>query len=401
MLILGIETSCDETAVAVVRDGTEVLANEIASSADLHVATGGIVPEVAAREHVTVMSTVIERAVATAGIALSEVNAIAVTVGPGLPASLASGVVTANTLAELLDVPLIAVNHIAGHIRSNWLGRAAEAIQYPVVTLTASGGHNDLVLLRDARGEPELIGESLDDAAGEAFDKVARLLGLPYPGGPAIEQQAAQSQISNFKIQNLPRAWLIPKDVARNFDAVEVGVRLRDGRLKLANYNFSFSGLKSEVRRQVEMQNAKLNMQNGRASYSQDAGAVPTAVGTPGCREREDGDTQHQDTDFVVQLAYAFQEAVVDVLATKLVLAARQYSAAEIHLAGGVSANRRLRAMVQEHAGGQTVVRWPEKMSYCTDNAAMIAAEGFRLLTQDPDRRQSRALLTVQSSLSL
>jgi len=353
MLFLGIESSCDETAAAVVRDGWEVLSNEIASQAEQHAETGGVVPEVAARAHVGVILPVIDRALSTANVEMKDVDAIAVANGPGLAGSLLSGVVTANTLAAFTGKPLVGTHHILGHIRANWLERDAAEINYPIVTLTVSGGHNELVLIRDEHALPEPLGETQDDAAGEAFDKVARLLGLGYPGGPAIEKVAKGSA----GVPELPRAWMLPKDISRNFSSSEAGERLRDGRLTLTNFDFSFSGLKSEVRRRVQ------------------TGDFHTAA-----------------------LAHEFQKAVVDVLATKLILAAQQFDAAEIHLAGGVSANLCLRERVAELAS-ELPVRFPVKMSYCTDNAAMIAGAGYFLFQKDPAKYETGELLDAEPNL--
>ncbi len=362
MLILGIETSCDETAAAVVRDGSEVLSSVIASQATLHAQTGGVVPEVAARAHVEVILPVIERALAEAHIDLKQIDAIAITYGPGLASSLLTGVTVANTLATFSDKPLIGVNHILGHIRANWLEREEQEIQYPVVTLTASGGHNELVLLESAATKPKLLGETRDDAAGEAFDKVARMLDLGYPGGPAIEKIAKLGSLSADSL--LPRAWLLPKDISRNFNSVEVGERLRAGRLTLTSFDFSFSGLKSEVRRRV--QNKKLNQQQ------------------------------------IANLAAEFQVAVVDVLATKLFLAAKHHQAKEIHLAGGVSANKFLRKQVQKYSAQLGItLRHPTKMSYCTDNAAMIAGAAHWLYQKTPNKYQKLKLLDVDPNLNI
>lgn len=367
MLILGIETSCDETAAAVVKNGSEVLSSVVASQADLHAETGGVVPEVAAREHVGAVMPVVKKALKQANISFQKVDAIAVTYGPGLASSLFAGVVTANTLSALANKKLIPVNHILGHIRANWLERKASEIKYPVLTLTASGGHNDLVLLKDKKSKPKLIGETNDDAAGEAFDKVARLLGLGYPGGPIIEKVAKFGKSPSFAkttegrpqpqpllkkggVDNiLPRAWLVPKDKARNFDSVELGRRLRAGKLALNSFDFSFSGLKSEVRRRV--QGKKLTKK------------------------------------FVADMAAGFQDSVVDVLATKLLLAAKKFKAKEIHLAGGVSANKALRARVQQYAGEAGLTfRCPAKFSYCTDNAAMIAGAAYWIFSNSKNK---------------
>jgi N6-L-threonylcarbamoyladenine synthase len=342
MLIFGIETSCDETAAAVVRDGSEVLSSVIFSQIEIHRKTGGVVPEVAAREHVGKIIPTIEKALEIAKTSLEKIDAIAVTAGPGLNSALISGVVTANTLAAFSHKKLIPVNHIFGHIRANWLERDSKKIKFPIVILTASGGHNELILLKNSKSKPRLLGETLDDAAGEAFDKVARLLELPYPGGPEIQKISATANSP----ENLPRAWLLPKDIARNFDSIEVGERLRAGKMSLRNFDFSFSGLKSEVRRRV--QSKKFDKKN---------------------------------------LAAGFQNSVVDVLATKTFFAAKKFGAREIHLAGGVSANLALREKLQEYSAELGVeFRCPTKFKFCTDNAAMIAGAGFWLAQNSPKK---------------
>ncbi len=359
MLILGIETSCDETAAAVVRDGSEVLSSVVASQIVIHRKTGGVVPEVAAREHVGKIMPVIEEALQLAKISFAKIDAIAVAAGPGLNSALLAGVISANTLTAFSGKKLIPVNHIFGHIRSNWLGRDSEKFRYPVVVLTASGGHNELVFLKDEKSKPKLLGETLDDAAGEAFDKVARLLGLSYPGGPEIEKISKLSKAP----EALPRAWLLPKDISRNFTSLEVGERLRDGRLQLRNFDFSFSGLKSEVRRRTQSLERKTH------------------------KKAED-------------LAKGFQDSVVDVLATKTFLAAQKFQAKEIHLAGGVSANSALRERFQKYSDELKIkFRHPEKFGFCTDNAAMIAGAGFWLVRNS--KQKFDKLVKVNPSLAI
>jgi N6-L-threonylcarbamoyladenine synthase len=373
MRLLAIESSCDETAAAVVEDGWKVLSNVIASSVDLHKLTGGVVPEVAARCHVESIIPVIHNALelsfycSTDSRAHSKsqipnnkqvpnsifqiqkrwidgIDSIAVTKEPGLVTSLLVGNETAKYLGFAWDKPVIDVNHIHGHMYANWLGKdpKADPIEFPVMTLTVSGGHNELVLIRN-HGEFEIIGESIDDAAGEAFDKVARILGLGFPGGPAIQAVACKSQISNPKSQiEFPRAWLSennsPKWDQENFD-------------------FSFSGLKSEVLREVQSRTLPCHCE----SVGQDR--------DPGLPVEDQ-----------FEIAFAFQEAVCDVLSEKLVVAAKRHKVKEVHLAGGVSANLRLREVVQEKLtrdGLDVVFRVPEKISYCTDNAAMIGAAAY------------------------
>ena len=305
MKILGIETSCDETAVALVENGSHVLKNVVYSQIEMHAETGGVVPEVAAREHILKMVPALSE------VDFDDVDAIAVTEGPGLISSLLTGTVTASTIALVLGKPLIPVNHIHGHIYANWLSRDIDDFEFPIVILTVSGGHNELVLMR-GHLDFEIIGETLDDAAGEAFDKVARLIGLGYPGGPAISKAAENGDPNKY---DLPRAWLSKESL-----------------------DFSFSGLKTAVSR------------------------LPIS-----------------DT---ANVAASFQEAVCDVLSEKLKRAAEKYGAEEVHLAGGVSANKRLREMVKQRIS--LPVKWPEKIEYCTDNAAMIAAAGYFRFKKDP-----------------
>lgn len=338
MKILGIETSCDETACAIVENGQKVLANAIASQIDLHQKTGGVVPEIAAREHVLKMVPVIEEALAEAKIEWPEIDAIAVTRGPGLVSSLIIGTETASAISYAKEKILIPVQHIVGHIYSNWLG-VEEEIKFPVLILTVSGGHNELILMK-AHGEFEVLGETRDDAAGEAFDKVARILGLGYPGGPAISQLAENGDPKRFKF---PRAFL-----------------------EKGSFDFSFSGLKTAVLQEVR-KNERLSMQ-----------------------EKAD-------------LAASFQEAVVEVLAAKLFAAYRHFHGiVEIHLAGGVSANQRLRAVVSEKFSKEKIkLRHPLSLKYCTDNAAMIAGAAFFLHQKNPDKYRASTNLIPTTSFEI
>ncbi|MCC6643690.1 tRNA (adenosine(37)-N6)-threonylcarbamoyltransferase complex transferase subunit TsaD [Candidatus Peregrinibacteria bacterium] len=338
MLILSIETSCDETACAVVRDGREVLSSVVASQIDIHAATGGVVPEVAAREHVLKIVPVIEEALAKAGVNWDQIEAIAVTRGPGLLSSLIIGYTAAATLAKVMGKPLIPVHHVAGHIYANWLDRVGEDVtdsagkniakdDFPIVILTVSGGHNELVLMRK-HAEFELLGETQDDAAGEAFDKIARLLGLGYPGGPAISKAAFKGNAEAF---DFPRAMM-----------------------KSGNLDFSFSGLKTAVLRVIEEEH--------------------TAKG-------------QLSEKFIADVAASFQEAVVDVLSEKLLQAAREYQAKEVHLAGGVSANLRLREMVEQKIKKykmEAKLHYCKNLHYCTDNAAMIGGAAYYLYSSNP-----------------
>jgi N6-L-threonylcarbamoyladenine synthase len=314
MKIFGIETSCDETAAAVVEDGTKILSNVIASSVDLHAQTGGIVPEVAAREHIRQISPIVDKALSDANVNWSEIDAIAVTHAPGLIASLLIGVNTAQTLAYIHKKPLIPIHHVAGHIYANFLERNESDFKFPILILTISGGHNELVLMKDHH-DFKVIGETLDDAAGEAFDKVARLLGLGFPGGPIISERAEKGSPDSY---NFPRPML-DKD---------------------NKYNFSFSGLKSAVKREVD----KLKTID----------------------ERQ-----------INNLCASFQAAVIDVLADKLTMAADEFKVKSVHLAGGVSANQLFRKTVRERLSDNIKLLWPEEMIYCTDNAAMIASAAY------------------------
>ncbi len=277
--ILAIETSCDETAAAVVEGGTRILSNVIASQTDLHAQYGGVFPEVASRKHIEVIYAVVHQAMQQAHIGFEDLDAIAVTEGPGLVGSLLVGVNVAKGLALGRGKPLIGVNHIEGHIYSLWLTEAAAEIEFPLLTLVVSGGHTELYLMRD-HGQYEHLGGTLDDAAGEAFDKVGRLLGLPFPGGPAIDKAATDGN---------PTAYDFPRAVMEQ----EYG------------YDFSFSGLKTAVMRVTRrFQPERLPVND---------------------------------------LAASFQAAVVDVLVTKTAQAAAAHEVTAVHLTGGVSANRGLR----------------------------------------------------------
>ncbi|MFC4597432.1 tRNA (adenosine(37)-N6)-threonylcarbamoyltransferase complex transferase subunit TsaD [Cohnella hongkongensis] len=306
-LLLAIETSCDETSVAVVRNGREVLSNIVSSQIDTHRRFGGVVPEIASRKHVETVTVIVEEAVREAGIGLSDVGAVAVTQGPGLIGALLVGVVAAKSLALALDVPLIGTHHIAGHIYAN---RLVGDILYPSVALVVSGGHTEIVLL-EAEGKFRVVGRTRDDAVGEAYDKVARALQFPYPGGPHVDKLAREAK----EEVALPRSWLEPD-----------------------SYDFSFSGLKSAVLAEIN-------------------------------RSRMKGETP----DFSA-LARGFQQSVIDVVTGKAIRAARQFGARQLMLCGGVAANRGLRERLTElcEETGMPLLVPPNKL--CTDNAAMIAA---------------------------
>ena len=306
--ILAIETSCDETAAAVIADGTQILSSVVASQSDLHARYGGVFPEVASRQHVEVIHAVVEEAMRAAHLGFDDLDCVAVTRGPGLVGSLLVGVNMAKGLAVSRNLPLLGINHIEGHIYSLWLTEDAPHIRFPLVTLVVSGGHTDLFLMTD-HGHYQLLGATLDDAAGEAFDKVGRLLGLPYPGGPAIDKASEHGSPTTFRF---PRAVM---DVEHGYD-------------------FSFSGLKTAVMRQT---------------------------------------SQYHSTDTmpVADIAAGFQAAVVEALVEKTAAAAEEFGATAVHIAGGVSANRALRAAMRARL--EIPVRFPP-MALCTDNAAMIGA---------------------------
>lgn len=310
ILLLGIETSCDETAAAVIQHGNKILSSVVASQVTIHAQYGGVFPEIASREHVLKIVPVIHAAMQQASVTWHDLAAIAVTYGPGLAGSLLVGVNTAKALAFAHTLPLIGVNHLEGHLYSNWLEPSSAEKEFPLIVLIVSGGHSELVLMRD-HGDYELLGHTLDDAAGEAFDKVARLLDLGYPGGPAIQRAAERGNPQAFK---LPRAWL------------------------RGTYDFSFSGLKTAVLHLVQ-------------SFD---GKPPLPV---------------------ADIAASFQFAVADVLVEKTCQAAKEYHAKGILLAGGVAANTQLRHLMVARA--PVPVSLPP-LALCLDNAAMIAAAGFR-----------------------
>ncbi|HEX4442556.1 MAG TPA: tRNA (adenosine(37)-N6)-threonylcarbamoyltransferase complex transferase subunit TsaD [Galbitalea sp.] len=321
-LVLGIETSCDETGIGIVR-GTQLLANVISSSMDEHARYGGVVPEVAARAHLEALTPSLRAALAEADVTLDELDAIAVTSGPGLSGALMVGVGAAKALSVATAKPLYAVNHLVGHVGADVLRDDGTALELPTIALLVSGGHTSLLLVRDLVSEVELLGETIDDAAGEAFDKVARLLGLPYPGGPEIDRVAADGNPNAIRF---PRGLTLPKDLERH------------------RYDFSFSGLKTAVARWVE-----------RAT---DAGeSVPIA-----------------------DVAASFREAVADVLLTKAIAACRDLGVPRLLLGGGVVANARVRALAAERASAAGVELRVPPLALCTDNGAMIAALGAQLV---------------------
>lgn len=313
--ILGIETSCDETAAAVVEDGRHVLSQAIASQADLHAKYGGVFPEVASRKHIETIYPIVAETLARGHVGLESVDAIAVTRGPGLAGSLVVGLNMAKGLALASGLPLLGINHLEAHIYSIWLVEDEPEPTFPLLALIVSGGHTELVLMTDHL-RYQRLGGTLDDAAGEAFDKVARLLGLGYPGGPAIQQAAAEGDAQAYEF---PRAWL-------------------EG-----SWDFSFSGLKTAVLREVRRQQPEL-----------EAGVEAPRPGLP-----------------ISDLAASFQDAVVDVLVGKTLAAAKEYQANQILVAGGVSANALLRLSFEAQSDRPVLV---PPIDLCTDNASMVAA---------------------------
>ena len=308
-LILGIETSCDETAVAIVKNGTEIITNVVASQIESHKRFGGVVPEIASRHHVEQITLTLEEAFQNAHVTWDEIDAITVTEGPGLVGALLVGVNAAKALAFAKQKPLVGVHHIAGHIYAN---RLEKEFQFPLLALIVSGGHTELVLMKE-HGSYELIGETRDDAAGEAYDKVARMLNLSYPGGPHIDRLAAIGE----ETIDFPRAWL------------EEG-----------SYDFSFSGLKSAVINKIH--NAK---QRGETLKDED-------------------------------IAASFQASVVEVLTAKTVKAAHEYNVNQVIVAGGVAANKGLRKELEAAFMDTGIPLLIPDIKLCTDNAAMIAAAG-------------------------
>ncbi|MEV9503436.1 tRNA (adenosine(37)-N6)-threonylcarbamoyltransferase complex transferase subunit TsaD [Bacillus safensis] len=308
--ILGIETSCDETAASIVKNGKEIVANVVASQIDSHKRFGGVVPEIASRHHVEQVTIVLEEVMTQAGMSFKDLDAIAVTEGPGLVGALLIGVNAAKALSFAYQIPLVGVHHIAGHIYANQL---VDELEFPCLALVVSGGHTELVLMKE-HGSFEVIGETLDDAAGEAYDKVARTMGLPYPGGPHIDRLAHEGEPTI----KLPRAWL------------EEG-----------SYHFSFSGLKSAVINTLH--NA----------------------------------SQKGETIAPENLAASFQASVIEVLVGKTLKAAEAYGVKQVVLAGGVAANKGLReALTSAFTKLPDVKVIIPPLSLCTDNAAMIAAAG-------------------------
>jgi N6-L-threonylcarbamoyladenine synthase len=316
VLILSIETSCDETACSVMRNGHEILSNIVVSQIDSHKRFGGVVPEVASRHHVETITLVIEEALTEAGVVPEDLDAVAVTEGPGLIGALLVGINAAKAFSFAHDLPLIPVHHIAGHIYATQL---EEELEFPLIALVVSGGHTELILMENHL-DFKVIGETRDDAVGEAYDKVARVIGLPYPGGPYIDK-LSQEGTDTF---NFPRAYL-----------------------EKGSYDFSFSGLKSAV-----INTLHNHQQKGLEVHSAD-------------------------------VACAFQNSVVDVLTTKTMDAVREYGVKNLIIAGGVAANSGIRKNFEELCSNENITLHIPELKYCTDNAAMIGAAAYHLYLKE------------------
>lgn len=333
MRILGIESSCDETSAAVVQDGRKVLSNVIASQIKLHAKTGGVVPEVAAREHVENILPVVQKALKDAKTKVENIDAVAVAYGPGLISSLLVGTTAANMISMLMRKPLIGVRHILGHVYAPFLDTKSPP-QFPILTLSVSGGHNELYLMH-GHFDYEILGETLDDAAGEAFDKVARMLGLPYPGGPAIEALAKKGDSKMMEMIQFPKA---------KFDDPE-------------KLDFSFSGVKTSVQYFLEKR----------------------------VKSRKPVSPKEK-----ASIAASFQQAIIAPLVENILKALEKHpEVREIHLTGGVSANMALRKVLEKALAGlkqKIVFRTPAKLSYCTDNGAMIAGAAYFQYQCDPKK---------------
>ena len=312
MYLLGIESSCDETAAAVLKDGTELLSSVVDTQIQVHAKYGGVVPELASRRHIETIYTVVHEALQQATITLDQVDAIAVTQGPGLIGSLLVGLSFAKAMAYVKKIPCLGVEHMAGHLLSVFLGDAQPS--FPYVALAASGGHSSIYLVESPTAY-QLLGRTRDDAAGEAFDKVAKLLGLGYPGGPIISEKAEQGDPESIRF---PRAWL-----------------------ETDSLDFSFSGLKTSVVNYVNRANQKGNTIN------------------------------------TADICASFQEAIADVLVAKTIMAAHKSGVRQIVLAGGVAANKRLRQLMSSRGEEEQFEVFLPPIEFCTDNAAMIALAGY------------------------
>jgi len=320
MIVLGIETSCDETAAAVVENGVTVHSHVVNSQIDIHAQYGGVVPEVAARSHIEVVNAVIDKALADANVTIEDVDAIGVTRGAGLSGSLLVGTLAAKTLAWLYDKPLYGVNHVLGHLYANFIDDLHPSDTFPILGLIVSGGHTQIVLFKD-HYDYTLLGKTGDDAVGEAFDKVAKIIGLPYPGGPSVEKTALSGD---------PEAYRFTKP-----------------RITGRPYDFSYSGLKTGVLRKCQ------EIVGGDSS-------LPSFEISPLLNSSQRND-----------IAASFQKAALEMIVERMALAEKEHSPAQVFIGGGVAASRTLRAMLSE--GLQTQIKYPD-FTYCTDNASMIAS---------------------------
>ena len=390
MLILGIESSCDETGAAIIKDGRYLLSNVVASQAEIHDRYGGVVPEVASRQQLATIIPVLEMALDQAGCGWENIDAVAATYGPGLAGSLLVGLTVGKAIAMAHNLPFLGVNHLEAHIYANWLRGNTEVDAnelddsdweyqegdpiYPLLCLVISGAHSELVLMR-SHGQYELLGRTRDDAAGEAFDKVARILGLSYPGGPAIQKAAqhAQEELERqgksltqaLNAYRLPRSWL------------------------RGTYDFSFSGLKTAM---LHLAEGAVGEQNASAHSSENSGKQVSQYTRMGVQAAQRGGAN------VELLAASFQEAVVDVLAVKTRLAAQEYHVKQVVLAGGVAANMNLRARLERELRPLHIRLQYPPIEFCTDNAAMIASAAFFHLLRG---EQHGLDLDVEPGLSL
>ena len=391
MFILGIESSCDETGAAIIKDGRYILSNVVASQAEIHDRYGGVVPEVASRQQLTTIIPVLEMALEQAGCGWENIDAVAATYGPGLAGSLLVGLTVGKAIAMAHNLPFLGVNHLEAHIYANWLRGKTEVDAnesddsdweyqegdpiFPSMCLVISGAHSELVLVR-GHGQYELLGRTRDDAAGEAFDKVARILGLSYPGGPAIQKAAqhAQEELEQqgksltqaLNAYRLPRSWL------------------------RGTYDFSFSGLKTAMLHLAEGVVGEQNVHHTRSS--ENAGKQVSQYTRMGVQAAQRGGAN------IELLAASFQEAVVDVLAVKTRLAAQEYHVKQVVLAGGVAANINLRARLERELRPLHISLQYPPIEFCTDNAAMIASAAFFHLLRG---EQHGLDLDVEPGLSL
>lgn len=365
-LVLGIETSCDETGVGIVR-GRTLLTNTVATSMDEHVRFGGVVPEVASRAHVQSIGPMIEKALADAGVTLDDLDALAVTAGPGLSGALMVGAAAAKGLAASTGLPLYGINHLAAHVAVDLVAPDSPGLHTPTIALLVSGGHTEILRIGDIVDDIELLGATIDDAAGEAFDKTARLLGLDYPGGPSISRAAA-GLLDGSGVPGDPTAVRFPRGLSTKKD-------LRDPERR---FSFSFSGLKTAALRTVTAAEAAVSAQPtgtsaaGEASVSGTSGAISSgtagasAAGSVGALRLAD-------------IAASFEEAVVDVLVRKTLLACADTGIDHVLLGGGVAANARLRERLAERCEAAGVTLRVPPLDLCTDNGAMVAALGAEI----------------------